>query len=236
MFYGFKRYKALLQKAGPASQEDLSIELRIYADDKIEVWYSLMGAATENPKIWILEITPGWNQMQIACASAAVALQNGASPHVTTTMKKPEVAFAGSVRNNLVSMMDELGFPDILNVSTSANSFGSEQLRTGSVLKYPVFSRRSNYAGHSPTLLNHPALRKMVDVILADNLKANETCLIIALGKAVESVLLYSAAKGLIDQDRILSGFPHPSGANGHRRRQFEQHKKSLRAQISKWF
>jgi hypothetical protein len=226
----------LLPKAAPASLEDLPVELRIYADDKIEVWYSPVGAATENPKIWTLGITPAWNQMQIAYASAAGALQNGASPHVAATMEKPEVAFAGSMRNNLVSMMDELGFPDILSVSTSANSFGSEQLRTGSVLKYPVFSRRSNYAGPSPHPLNHPALREMVDVILADELKANKTGLIIALGKAVESVLLYSAAKGLIDQDRILSGFPHPSGANGHRRRQFEQHKKSLRAQISKWF
>ena len=141
MFSGFNRYEALLPKAAPASLEDIPVELRIYADDKIEVWYSPMGAATEDPKIWILRITPGWNQMQIAYASAAVALQNGASPHVAATMEKPEVKFAGSMRNNLVSMMDALGFPDILSVSTSANSIGREQLRTGSVLKYPVFSR-----------------------------------------------------------------------------------------------
>ncbi|MDA0821626.1 MAG: hypothetical protein O3C28_04280 [Proteobacteria bacterium] len=236
MFSEFARYETLLPSTAPATLQDLPIELRIYADDAIEVWYSPMGAATENAKIWILGITPGWNQMQIAYASAADARSNGTSPHAAAAMKKPAVAFAGSMRHNLVTMMDELGVHDIFSVSTSANLFGSEQLRTGSVLKYPVFRHGSNYAGHSPKPLKHPALREMVDVVLARELKANETCLVLPLGKAVESVLLYSASKGLIRQDRILSGFPHPSGANGHRKKQFEQNKPKLQAQIRRWF
>jgi hypothetical protein len=236
MFSEFKSYEALLPTTAPASLEDLPLELQIYADDKIEVWYSPMGAATEDPKIWILGITPGWNQMQIAYALAADALKNGVRSNKTATMKQPAVAFAGSMRNNLVSMMDELGFADILSVSTSANLFGSEHLRTGSVLKYPVFSRGSNYAGHSPKPVSHPVLKEMVDVVLANELKASEACMVLPLGKAVESVLQYSTSKGLLDQDRILSGFPHPSGANGHRRKQFEQNKQSLQAQIGEWF
>jgi hypothetical protein len=44
MFSDFKRYEAWLPKAAPASVENLPVELRIYADDKIEVWYSPIGS------------------------------------------------------------------------------------------------------------------------------------------------------------------------------------------------
>jgi len=110
MFSELERYETLLPPTAPVTLEDLPTELRIYADDAIEVWYSPMGAATENPSVWILGITPGWNQMQIAYHAAADALRNGASPHAADILKKPAVAFAGPMRRNLESMMDELGF------------------------------------------------------------------------------------------------------------------------------
>jgi len=232
MFSELKRYEAFLPATAPASLDDLPTELRIYVDASIEIWYSPRGGATENPKVWILGITPGWNQMQIAYAAAAETLQNGGCPHTAAVMKKRSVAFAGSMRNNLVSMMDELGFANILGVSSSADLFGGGLLRTGSVLKYPVFRHGSNYAGHSPKPLAHPALKEMMDVVLAEELEKNEACLILPLGKAVESVLQYSATKRLVDPDRILKGFPHPSGANGHRKKQFERHKENLQTQI----
>ncbi len=58
MFSELERYETLLPPTAPVTLEDLPTELRIYADDAIEVWYSPMGAATDSPSIWILGITP----------------------------------------------------------------------------------------------------------------------------------------------------------------------------------
>ena len=49
------------------------------------------------------------------------------------------------------------------------------------------------------------------------------------IGKAVEEVLMYLVNNNLIDNNyKILSGFPHPSGANGHRKEVFEKNKDTL--------
>jgi hypothetical protein len=256
VFSNLKRYEVFLPATAPASLGDLPHELRIYGDSKIEIWFSPMGLGVTNPEIWILGITPGWNQMRIAYEGAAAALEHGSSPAEASAKMKPNVAFAGTMRNNLVAMMDELGFPEVFGISTSADLFGSELLRTGSVLKYPVFNgsqnntqndtRNStrnyiqnyirNYNGHTPNPIKHPALRQMIDTVLAGELKSIGRCLILPLGKAVESVLQYSVSRGLVNDDQILSGFPHPSGANGHRKKQFEQHRERLQSEVRKWY
>jgi hypothetical protein len=243
VFSNLKRYDVFLPATAPVSLGDLPHELRIYGDGEIDIWFSPMGLGVTNPELWILGITPGWNQMRIAYEGAATALEQGSSPAEASAKRKPNVAFAGMMRNNLVSMMDELGFPEIFGLSTSADLFGSELLRTGSVLKYPVFNRSQdkiqntkNYNGHVPNPIKHPALRQMIDTVLAGELKSIGRCLILPLGKAVESVLQCSVSRGLVNADQILSGFPHPSGANGHRKKQFVEHKERLRCEVRKWY
>jgi len=38
-----------------------------------------------------------------------------------------------------------------------------------------------------------------------------------------------------LNNNFILNGFPHPSGANGHRAKQFENNKKEMQSIIKKW-
>ena len=52
--------------------------------------------------------------------------------------------------------------------------------------------------------------------------------LLIPLGKAVEEVLINLKENGLIKEEQILMGFPHPSGANVNRVIQFENNKEGL--------
>ncbi len=236
MFSDLKHYEGLLPEIAPASLDDLSEDLRIYKDKILEVWYSPRGLCAERPKLWILGITPGWNQMRIAYEGAASAIQQGLSRSEAVDLRKPNVAFAGSMRKNLVSMLDELGIPKAFEVASSANLFGTEVLRTGSVLKYPVFKKGSNYTGHSPKPTTHPVLVKMINEILGNELDAIGDCLILPLGKSVEHVLEYSASQGRLDRTRILNGFPHPSGANGHRKKQFSECKERLKTRINQWY
>lgn len=174
--------------------------------------------------------------MRIAFEGASQALSKGLSNNEAAQIRKPNVAFAGSMRRNLVSMLDQLNLQHYLGVESTAELFGSETLRTGSILKYPVFRNRQNYNGHTPKPLSHNALREMVDSVFIPELKKFGNCLILPLGKSVESILEYVQEQGLLNSSQVLSGFPHPSGANGHRQRQFSESRIELEQQINTWF
>ena len=60
--------------------------------------------------------------------------------------------------------------------------------------------------------------------------------LIIPLGKAVEEVLEFMISEKLIKEEQCLLGFPHPSGANGHRKKQFEENKENLLNKVNCYF
>ncbi len=236
MFNDLSQYESLIPSSPPKRLDELDSDLRLYSDGKIDVWYSPIGARTENPSVWILGITPGWNQMRIAYEDAAAALQSGESLRHAIDCLKPRIAFAGSMRKNLISMLDKISLNKALGLTTTEDLFGSPLLRTGSVLKYPVFNKGKNYTGSSPTALRHPFLKQMLDVILAEELTTVPACPIIPLGKSVEQILEYAVEKGWLDPSRVLQGFPHPSGANGHRISQFNQNKPYYIETIKRWF
>ena len=133
-------------------------------------------------------------------------------------------------------MLDELGVNRYLSVDSTEDLFGSDDLHTGSALRYPVFKHGKNYSGHSPLPTKHPALRGMLTDILAPDLRALRDALVIPLGKAVNASLEHLSASGLLPEEKWLRGFPHPSGANAHRLPEFQAAKRSLRAQLRSWF
>jgi len=100
-------------------------------------------------------------------------------------VKKSRVAFAGSMRNNLIAMMDEIGIEKVLDVKTSTDLFATELIRAGSVLKYPVLKNRKNYTGYSAKPAKHPALCEMLDTVFFDEFATGDECLIWPLGKTV---------------------------------------------------
>ena len=55
------------------------------------------------------------------------------------------------------------------------------------------------------------------------------------LGRTVEQALEYLTARGRLHSRRWLRNFPHPSGANGHRKPLFEEHKAELRIAAQRW-
>lgn len=235
MFADLERFAEFLPKSPPTELADLDERLRIFSDGRVEVWYAPLGKPVEQPRLWILGITPGWRQMRIAYESAAKALSAGVSPKRAVEAEKPQVAFAGSMRRNLVSMMDEIGLADALNVESTAELFGTDRIRTGSVLKFPVFRRGKNYAGHSPKPTTHPALIEMLDEILVRELQSVGDCMILPLGKSVERCLEYAAPAARVSRSNILAGFPHPSGANGHRIKQFSEMRPTLSKMVNRW-
>ena len=68
------------------------------------------------------------------------------------------------------------------------------------------------------------------------NLEKWEEILLIPLGKAVEEVLLKLKENEIIQENPILMGFPHPSGANVNRVTQFENNKDNMIKFIKRYF
>ena len=67
---------------------------------------------------------------------------------------------------------------------------------------------------------------------LPSELEQLPNALIVPLGRAVEDAL---ADLGFHRSSKILCGFPHPSGGNGHRVRQFKSEYQSLRRAVHAW-
>ena len=88
-----------------------------------------------------------------------------------------------------------------------------------------------NYRGSSPSLTRHPVLRSLVRATLGTRITNTSGALVIPLGKLSGSDIAV-AADGLVEPISCLAGFPHPSGGNGHRVRQYADNKKTCAARF----
>lgn len=187
-------------------------------------------------KIIIVGITPGWNQMKIAYNQLIKSIEEGES--IEKILKKTKIAasFSGIMRKNLTTMLDIIGLADILNIDSTAQLFTIYRtfLHTTSVIKYPVFYKDKNYTGHTPTIEQSDLLKQYAYEISPNELaQITSPALVIPLGKTTENVIQNIQIKN--DLHTYLFGFPHPSGANGHREKQFQQNKQLLRKKIEEW-
>jgi len=225
----FERYAnaiAALPERGEFDKSDLLIpEFRLFKGKSLEIYCAPFDFINVKARVAIVGITPGWTQMELAFSHARSALKNGLSPNEALQEAKRAASFAGSMRNNLVKMLDGIGLQKALGLESCVSLFGDagEFLHTTSAIRYPTFARGRNYTGHSPELLFHPMLVRFVQHVLAPELGSMRGALVIPLGKCVDAVLDSLVRAGALDAKACLLGFPHPSGANGHRRAEFEQ-------------
>jgi hypothetical protein len=191
-----------------------------------------------NPQAEVIFVglTPGRSQLELAnrIARERVTL----TPEEYALTLRREVAFAGPMRRNLIAMLDRLGLQRRLGLPSTADLFGTQSHRmfATSALRYPVFGAGwKNYSGNS-AIVREPLFIEMLKTLLGPMLAAMPRTLIVPFGSCVGAGVLYVAECGMIDKRRVLRGFPHPSGANGHRRVIFENNAQSMKGQLSRWF
>ncbi|SDN30389.1 hypothetical protein SAMN04488137_4010 [Fictibacillus solisalsi] len=205
----------------------------------LEMYYSPHNeAVNENGKIMIIGITPGWVQMELAFRTARRLLEEQKDTTEILTAAKKAAQFSGSMRTHLVQMLDELGLPSLLDLPGADALFGEERqlLHTVSIIKYPLFVNGKNYTGHQPPIRKSSFLMNYARDTLETDILALERPLIIPLGKAVEDVLRVFIGEGKIEESQCLLGFPHPSGANGHRHRQLRERKRAMQEKLRTFF
>lgn len=199
----------------------------------LEVFYAPMHGLTPDAQIVIIGLTPGRSQMFAAFREIRKLLHEGSRPPQLFREVRRRIAFGGAMRTNLVQMLDQIGVADRLGLDTCADLFGSAShlLHSTSALRYPVFFKGNNYRG-SPKIRSSKLLSYIVKTNLPHELQRFPNALIVPLGKAVEEGLNVA---GIGEPLRILKGFPHPSGANGHRDKQFKSEFRRLRSAVRKW-
>ncbi|MBY3618943.1 hypothetical protein HGO21_05235 [Acinetobacter sp. CUI P1] len=230
-----QQYKAAmlsLPKATALTKEDLQVDkLLMKRSGKLEMYYAPHNEYL-NPtaKVIIIGLTPGFTQMRIAIQEGVIGLESGLSDEEVCRKAKEAARFAGSMRSTLIHMLDTLGLHHYLNLTSSDELFQEQQtnLHTTSLLRFPVFVEQKNYSGAHPKLLSDPFLRECALLSLEQELGILNQALIIPLGKTVEGMLQLLVSEEKLDQRRCLWGFPHPSGANGHRFRQFASHQEDM--------
>jgi hypothetical protein len=229
--------RALPDRQRLTKDDLLTDEFRLHQDERLTVYYAPFDYVNESAKVALVGITPGWTQMEIAYRSARRDLRDGLGPNEVCRRAKQGASFAGSMRSNLVSMLDALGLPAHLGIESTESLFAEHHplLHTTSAIRYPVFVKGRNYTGHSPKLLKTEVLRHFVENVLVRELRLVRDAIVIPLGRSVSEVLVHLADKGQRDRGRCLLGFPHPSGANRHRAREFAERRESLGRQLKEW-
>ena len=236
-----EKYKAFILSLPPGSlsKEQLLVkELLIQEHNDMSIYYVPYEYVNTQAKVMIIGITPGFTQMELAIRSAREDLLRGVPLDQIDQRAKKLASFAGSMRKNLIEMLDQIALPAAIGVHSSASLFDERRdlLHTTSVIRYPVFQQGKNYTGHSPPILKSDTLYRYAETILLPELLEVKDALVIPLGKSVSEVVQAFVDQGWISKARCLFEMPHPSGANGHRKKQFELSKPAMQQQVWEWF
>ena len=186
--------------------------------DNIKICYAPFDHVAVKAKLVVVGITPGMTQAINALNAAFLAKENGATLEGTLQAAKLTGSFSGPIRNNLIAMLDHIGVAQHFGIVSTSEMFapGSTDIHFTSALRYPTFVDGKNYNG-TPAMLKTPLLRQMVETQLAEEADLLPSALWLPLGPKAEEAAKHLVTMHRLKSDHILSGMPHPSGANAER-------------------
>jgi len=193
--------------------------LLIERHGRLSCHYAPFEHVNNGAKAVLVGITPGAQQACNALDALSRALAAGASDSDALLMAKETASFSGPMRKNLIAMLDRIGLPSALGLKTSGTLFESRSdlVHYTSALRYPVFLDGDNYSG-TPAIMRTPALKAMVEKWLFEEIEQVRDAVWLPLGKEPSSVLRHCVSEGLLREDQVLDGLPHPSPSNAERR------------------
>lgn len=201
-----------------------------------DVHYAPFDGINTAARVTLVGITPGWTQMQQAFETARAALARGDDDEEVLHLVKRDASFKG-MRDTLVRYLDGIGVAEALGIGTTSELFGARRdlLHTTSILRYPVFVDGKNYSGSGTPITDVAVLRDMVDNLFAPEIAAVPNSLVVPLGKKVDDAVATLVRAGSIDPARVVTGFPHPSGANAHGPSQYRANQPAMTETVRRW-
>jgi len=221
----FEEYAPVLASLNDAEIDDpQSVQRLKMADERIgtrqvEMIYAPFDHINTSARVVIVGMTPGRFQASNALRSARRALLEGQTVSEAAAAAKSFASFSGEpMRTNLIRMLDSIGVGRWLGLTSTASLWSerNDLVHFNSALRYPVFVDGQNWSG-TPDMVKTPALRQWLEAYTGQELRLLSEALIVPLGPKVAEAMKHLAAKGVVDEGRILEGLPHPSGANAER-------------------
>ncbi|VFU09836.1 hypothetical protein [Methylocella tundrae] len=196
----------------------LLIEDNIFRGKNIEVAYAPFDHVNLEAKIAIVGLTPGRQQMHNALFEARRSLLRGSSEEQAMRDAKIFASFSGPMRANLVAMLDSIGVNHRLGILSTSTLWNSDAnlVHFTSALRYPVFVDGMNYSG-APSIITTPLLQKHLIAWFSAEMAALPNAIFVPLGPNVTAAVELAARQIGLSASRLLSGLPHPSGANSER-------------------
>jgi len=185
---------------------------------EVKVCYAPFDHIQKSAKLVLVGITPGGQQARNALIEFHRRLAAGADHRTALGAAKTFASFSGPMRKNLVAMLDHIGLNQWLGVPTTEQVWGdrSDLVHFTSALRYPVYVAGKNYSG-SPSMIATPLLRELLERCLGEEAEILPKAVWIPLGPTATEGVSWILQKGLLKQQQVLAGLPHPSGANAER-------------------
>lgn len=202
------------------TQSDL---LRLKTLGTIQSFYAPFEAINHDAKVVIVGICPGQQQWRNALIAAKDGVEQQLSEENILKLAKNSGAFSGPIRKNLTQLLDHIGLQNQLGIQTTAELFSNHQdmVQMCSVLQQCILVNGKNYAGSTPAMLKNELLKQHIDDYFIPMIQQLPNAIYIPLGKGVDEVLNYVSSLGYFNDQQILAGLPHPSGANAERIKYF---------------
>ncbi|MBT2685552.1 uracil-DNA glycosylase family protein [Bacillus sp. ISL-37] len=235
----YKKIANLPLKENYSRGELLTSDFMMAKENYIEIYYCTHNEyINKKAKVFIIGITPGFQQMSKSIAVARKCFEENLSLDEVAYICKREARFYGVLRSNIIQMLNDLDLNNFLDLKSCEELFNDKDylLHTTSLIPYAVFINEKNYTGHSPKINKNALLTSFLAEFFEPQATLLKDALIIPLGKGVEEIVAEYTRAGIIKENNVLYGFPHPSGANGHRLHQFNSNKEKMKRKINDFF
>jgi hypothetical protein len=211
------RFRGILKKRGPTAAR--TPETRLDQNGSDEIFYVPFEHVNPKARIVIVGITPGPNQIKATYGTVHRLLQAGTPDDVVLAEAKREGSFGSpTMRPNLIRMLDELGFHDLLGLRSCAELWGEafDLLHATSVVPNAAFRNGKPFAGRFQDVLRSPTFRREFERHFVPSLASlPKTSLYVALGPTPLAALDWCAEHGHLDAGQIMGALAHPSTSGG---------------------
>jgi hypothetical protein len=225
----FERFvDAIKRNTVSMTDKNLPDDFLLGSDGDLSVYYAPFDYINRQARITICGITPGFQQAVLALNQAKKQLLSGSSIDESRRSAKETASFGGSMRSNLIDMLDHIGTHMKLGLESCEQLFSSHThlVHYTSALRYPVFVGGKNYNG-DPDMIATRFLKQQMETYLSEEIESlPDDCIYIPLGPKVTKAFSFLINKGIVNTMRVLDGMPHPSGGNRERIYYFLEKKK----------
>lgn len=180
-------------------------------------------------KIVFIGICPGFEQMKLSFE----LVKNYPDLSEEEVLRKSKIyaRFGTSMRKNLIFLANQTDLASLLHINSIEELFdpSCHLMDNTTLLPYPIFRNGKNYTGHTPKIDRSLMLKEICEKQINRIQKSYPKAIFIPLGKAVDEQLTKA---NILPEEKIVHGFPHPSGANGHRFKQLKHNLESINTKL----